>query len=67
MFSSELAARVFDPFFTTKAPGKGTELGLAISHNIVRKHGGRIAVDSRPGRTVFRVSLPAGGSGELAP
>ena len=62
----EVAARVFDPFFTTKAPGKGTGLGLAISHNIIRKHGGRIAVDSRPGRTVFRVSLPAGGSGELA-
>ena len=55
----ETAARVFDPFFTTKAPGKGTGLGLNISHNIVvREHNGRIEVDSRPGRTTFRVFLP---------
>ena len=56
----ETAARVFDPFFTTKAPGKGTGLGLNISHNIVvGEHKGRIEVDSRPGRTTFRVFLPA--------
>src|SRR5215831_11178965 len=55
----ETAARVFDPFFTTKAPGKGTGLGLNISHNIVvQEHKGRIEVDSRPGRTTFRVFLP---------
>jgi signal transduction histidine kinase len=55
----ETAARVFDPFFTTKAPGKGTGLGLNISHNIVvQEHNGRIEVDSRPGRTTFRVFLP---------
>jgi signal transduction histidine kinase len=55
----EVTARVFDPFFTTKPPGHGTGLGLNISHNIVvQEHHGRIAVDSGPGRTTFRVSLP---------
>jgi signal transduction histidine kinase len=46
----QVAARVFDPFFTTKPPGKGTGLGLNISHNIVvQEHKGRIEVDSQPG------------------
>ncbi len=58
----EVAARVFDPFFTTKAPGAGTGLGLNISFNIVvQQHGGEIAVDSEPGRTTFRVSVPRAG------
>jgi signal transduction histidine kinase len=55
----EIAGRVFDPFFTTKPPGKGTGLGLNISHNIVvQEHKGRITVDSTPGRTSFQVLLP---------
>jgi signal transduction histidine kinase len=55
----EVIARVFDPFFTTKPPGKGTGLGLNISHNVVvQEHKGRIEVDSQPGRTAFRVFLP---------
>ncbi|MBI3515850.1 MAG: HAMP domain-containing protein [Proteobacteria bacterium] len=56
----ELIARIFDPFFTTKAPGKGTGQGLAICHAIVvQKHGGSIAVDSKPGEgTCFIVRLP---------
>ncbi|MBI2898122.1 MAG: histidine kinase [Deltaproteobacteria bacterium] len=49
--------RIFEPFFTTK-PG-GTGLGLAVVHRIVSEHGGRVAYESRPGHTVFRVSLPA--------
>ena len=54
-------SRIFDPFFTTKAPGKGTGLGLSTSYSIVtEKHGGRIEVDSRPGRTRFIVRLPLG-------
>jgi signal transduction histidine kinase len=50
---------LFDPFFTTKPPGKGTGLGLNISHNIVvQKHDGRIDVFSRPGSTRFEVRIP---------
>jgi signal transduction histidine kinase len=50
--------RVFDPFFTTKPVGQGTGLGLDIARRIVRRHDGQIEVDSRPGRTEFRVTLP---------
>lgn len=50
--------RIFQPFFTTKE--KGTGLGLAITHRIVTDHGGDIAVESRPGKTVFTVTLPMG-------
>ncbi len=55
----EIQSRIFDSFFTTKPPGSGTGLGLDISRNIViYHHGGNLTVDSRPGRTVFRVELP---------
>jgi signal transduction histidine kinase len=55
----EALPHLFDPFYTTKPPGSGTGLGLNISHNIVvQKHGGRIDVDSRPGRTRFTVRIP---------
>lgn len=55
----EIQDRIFDSFFTTKPPGSGTGLGLDISRNIVmHHHGGNLTVDSRPGRTVFRVELP---------
>ncbi len=58
----EVRQRVFDSFFTTKAPGKGTGLGLDITYGIVvNRHGGDITVDSVPGRTTFRVSLPLAG------
>ena len=49
---------IFDPFYTTKAPGKGTGMGLNISHNIVQKHRGRVDVYSQPGQTRFEVRLP---------
>jgi signal transduction histidine kinase len=53
---------LFEPFATTKPPGKGTGLGLHISHSVVARHRGRIEVDSTAGRTCFVVSLPAGES-----
>jgi len=57
--------RIFDPFFTTKPVGQGTGLGLAISHSIVADHGGRVEVESTPGRgSRFRVILPVGGKGQ---
>jgi len=54
----EIRERIFDPFFTTKPVGQGTGLGLDIARRIVHKHQGGIEVDSRPGRTEFRVTLP---------
>src|SRR5207244_13412679 len=51
--------RIFDPFFTTKPVGLGTGLGLDIVRRLVRHNDGDIAVESRPGRTEFRVVLPA--------
>ena len=49
---------LFEPFYTTKGPGKGTGLGLYVSYSIIKKHGGKITVDSRPGDTRFIVTIP---------
>jgi len=51
---------IFDPFFTTKKEGEGTGLGLSVTYNIIKRHTGRICVDSTPGEgTCFSVFLPA--------
>lgn len=52
--------QAFEPFYTTKPPGEGTGLGLAVSYRLVEQQGGRIRIDSSPGReTVVTVSFPA--------
>jgi signal transduction histidine kinase len=51
--------RVFEPFFSTREDGTG--LGLTVSHNVVERHGGQIAVESTVGQgTTFTVWLPGG-------
>lgn len=55
---AKLREQVFDPFFTTKPVGQGTGLGLDIVRRLVRHNDGDISVESRPGRTEFRVGLP---------
>ena len=56
--AADVLPKIFDLYFTTKPQGTG--IGLAVSQQIVAAHGGRIDVESRPGRgTVMRVVLPA--------
>jgi len=55
---ADVREHLFEPFFTTKPVGKGTGLGLDIVRRLVAHNDAEIEVESRPGRTEFRVSLP---------
>ena len=51
--------KIFQPFFTTKPTGQGTGLGLSLSYDIVKAHGGEIKVNTREGEfTEFIAQLP---------
>ena len=58
---ADVQSRIFEPFFTTKPVGEGTGLGLDAARRIVIGHRGAIVVRSRPGATVFSVTIPAAG------
>jgi signal transduction histidine kinase len=55
----EIKDKIFQPFFTTKPTGQGTGLGLSLSYDIIKTHGGEIRIESKANRgTEFKVTLP---------
>ncbi len=55
----EILDSIFEPYFTTKGPGEGTGMGLAVAHGIVESYGGKMTVDSLPGKgATFSIYLP---------
>jgi hypothetical protein len=53
----EIKDKILQPFFTTKKGTQGTGLGLSITHDIVKAHGGELAIQSQPGKTIFSLTL----------
>jgi signal transduction histidine kinase len=54
-----ISQKIFQPFFTTKPTGEGTGLGLSLSYDIIKAHGGEIKVESKEGEgTSFEIRLP---------
>ena len=55
----KIVDKIFQPFFTTKPTGQGTGLGLSLSYDIVKAHGGEIKVETEEGeRSTFIIQLP---------
>jgi len=54
----DIKDRIFDPFFTTKPVGQGTGIGLDMVRRLVFHQSGEVDLESRPGRTEFRVAIP---------
>lgn len=55
----KIKEKIFQPFFTTKPTGQGTGLGLSLSHDIIKAHGGEIKVESEEGHfTEFTITIP---------
>jgi signal transduction histidine kinase len=51
--------KIFQPFFTTKPTGQGTGLGLSLSYDIIKAHGGELKVETKEGKgTEFSIILP---------
>ena len=57
---SQIRDKIFQPFFTTKPTGQGTGLGLSLTYDIVKAHGGEIKVETKAGEgSEFAIQLPA--------
>ena len=58
-FLKKFLDKIFQPFFTTKPTGQGTGLGLSLSYDIVKAHGGELKVETKEGAgTAFIIQLP---------
>ncbi|MFG1482065.1 ATP-binding protein [Halobacteriovorax sp. HFRX-2_2] len=57
--SEAIKNKIFEPYFTTKKYGKGSGLGLSLSFNFIKEHGGNISIDSEIGQgTTFKIEIP---------